>query len=258
MIKMFAGIDIGSSSTDLVIIDSHSNIVASFVIETFANHKVSVDKIMNLAFQQLKCRREDIIHSVSTGYGRKNLDFVTKNVTEISCHAKGASFLFPSARTVLDIGGQDCKAIKIDSRGNVIDFFMNEKCAAGTGRFLEAMSRILHVNVEDLGSLSLNSCKDVKLSSVCAVFAESEVISKIAEEVAIEDIVNGIHDSVCKKVIGMLERVRFGPDVVLTGGVANNIGVVSNLEKMLKQKILRPDNPQIIGALGAALFASEI
>jgi (R)-2-hydroxyacyl-CoA dehydratese activating ATPase len=254
---MFAGVDIGASSTDVVLIDENKRIVASSVIPTGANHKQAYEKALKLVCEKAGCSIGDIEGIVGTGYGRKNIKNIYHHVTEITCHAKGAHYFFKDVRTILDIGGQDSKVIKVDHNGNVVDFLMNEKCAAGTGRYLEAMARVLEVDISDMGELSLKSVNDLRLSSVCTVFAESEVISKIAEEHKIEDIINGIHNSVCYRAVAMLEKMKIEPEIVMTGGVAKNIGVINNLEKILGQKVSIPKEPQIIGATGAAIFALE-
>ncbi len=254
---MFAGIDIGSSSTNVVFINSEKEIICYEVIPTSPNHKESAQKAVSSLCEKNNLSESDITYLVSTGYGRKNVNETAKNVTEISCHAKGAIHFYPQARTILDIGGQDSKVIKVNEHGRVEDFIMNEKCAAGTGRFLEAMARILDVRVDQMGELSAHATKEVKLSSVCTVFAESEVISKIAEENTIEDIINGIHDSVCCRTVALLEKAKIDPLVVMTGGVAKNKGLVYKLEKQIGQKVYVPPEPQIVGALGAALIALE-
>lgn len=254
---MFVGIDIGASSTDVVLMDSYKNIIAHEVLATSASHKQSAEKALQSICSQSGCSMSEIKKFVGTGYGRKNISNLYKNVTEITCHAKGARHFFPRARTILDIGGQDSKVIKLDGNGHIMEFFMNEKCAAGTGRFLEAMARILDIPIETMGDLSEKSTHTVKLSSVCTVFAESEVVSKIAEENAIEDIVNGIHDSVSCRAVALLEKSFIEPDVVMTGGVAKNRGIVRKLESAIGHKIVIPPEPQIVGAVGAAIIAYE-
>jgi CoA-substrate-specific enzyme activase, putative len=254
---MFAGIDIGSSSTNVVFINSKKEIICYEVIPTSPNHKESAQKAISSLCEKNNLLESDITYIVSTGYGRKNVNKIAKDVTEISCHAKGAIHFYPQVRTVLDIGGQDSKVIKVNEHGRAEDFIMNEKCAAGTGRFLEAMARILDVRVDQMGKLSTQATKEIKLSSVCTVFAESEVISKIAEENTIADIIDGIHDSVCCRTVALLEKAKIDPLVVMTGGVAKNSGLVCKLEKYIGQKIYVPPEPQIVGALGAALIALE-
>lgn len=257
MNKIYAGVDIGASSTDVVLIDEGRRILASYVRSTSPIHWQSGEQALLAACEQGGYQAEDIVYVVGTGYGRKNVKAATCQITEIACHAKGACYCFPDTRTILDIGGQDSKAIKVNENGNVVDFAMNEKCAAGTGRFLEAMSRALAVELEEMGPLSLHCTRDVRLSSVCTVFAESEVISKIAEGEKVEDIINGIHHAICDRTLAILERVKAEPSLVMTGGVAKNLGIVRLLQGKLKYEILLPEEPQIVGALGAALFALE-
>ncbi|MBC7194532.1 MAG: 2-hydroxyglutaryl-CoA dehydratase, partial [Caldisericia bacterium] len=201
--------------------------------------------------------KSDIKIILATGYGRISVDFTDLTKTEISCHAKGAKFLFPKTKTIIDIGGQDSKAIKLANNGNVLDFVMNDKCAAGTGRFLEVMSHALQIELKDFGSLHQKSKNLIEISSICTVFAESEIISLIHEGVSKEDIVKGLNYSVARRAVTLLKRVNYEEEITMTGGVAKNSGVVSALEDLLKLKINIPENPQIIGAVGAAIFAIE-
>lgn len=254
---LFAGIDIGSQSTDVVIIDNNKEIVSYSIIPSGAVHIDAALKAFEIACQQANCKMDDIDYIISTGYGRKNVPFAQKNITEITCHVKGTFYLNPNIRTILDIGGQDSKVIKVGADGKVLDFIMNEKCAAGTGRFLETIARVLDVDLNDMGPKALESKKIVKLSSTCTVFAESEVISKIAEGAEIEDILNGVHESISDRAIAMLQKLGIEERIAMTGGVAKNIGVISALSKKLNTEIYVPEEPQIIGALGAAIFAYE-
>lgn len=254
---MFIGIDIGSSSTETVLINSDQVILKYIVSQTGANHKLTAQKAIEDVCAKQGCHPSDVISIVSTGYGRKNIDNSKWDITEITCHAKGIHYFFPKVRTILDIGGQDSKAIKLDEEGNVVDFLMNEKCAAGTGRYLEAMARVLEVDICQMGELSLLSREEIQISNVCTVFAESEVISKISEQKNVEDIISGIHHSVCQRAVALLEKIGIEFPVAMTGGVAKNIGIVSCLENMLGEEVKIPFEPQIVGALGAALFALE-
>ncbi len=254
---MYAGIDIGASSTDAVLLDETGRLLAYSVVPTCPIHQQASANALRAACNRAGCGPEQIVCTVSTGYGRKNIAEATCQVTEIACHAKGARHYYPDMRTILDIGGQDSKVIKVDKSGKVLDFAMNEKCAAGTGRFLEAMARTLEVRLENMGDLASRSTVEVRLSSICAVFAESEVVSKIAEGKKVEDIVNGIHNSICGRAAAMLDRLGIEPELVMTGGVAKNKGVLAALEDRLKCRVLVPEEPQIVGALGAALYALE-
>ncbi len=251
------GIDIGSLSTDAVLINEKKEIVAYEVIATGASSKKACDKIFTHILDTAKLEAKDLAYIVATGYGRIKVPFANEVVTEITCHAKGANHFFPDARTVIDIGGQDSKAIKLDAKGNVIDFSMNDKCAAGTGRFLEVMARTLEIELDDMGELSLKGKDNVSISSLCTVFAESEVVSLIGADHKTPDICKALHVSIAKRVSAQAKRVGLEDTVVMTGGVAKNIGVVRELEKKLLCSIKMPDEPQIIGALGAALIALE-
>ena len=197
----------------------------------------------------------EISRVVATGYGRMNFEMADRELSEVSCHGRGVRFLLPDVRTVIDIGGQDAKALLLDERGNLDNFIMNDKCAAGTGRFLEALARVLDVAVEEMGELSERSAHPVSISSTCAVFAESEVISRLANGEKIEDIVAGIHTSVAKKVSGLAIRMGYRPRVAMSGGVARNRGIVRAMERELGCGITVPEDCQLAGAIGAALFA---
>lgn len=251
------GIDIGSLSTDAVLINEKKEIVAYEVIATGASSKKACDKIFKQILDSTKLEAKDLDYVIATGYGRIKVPFANEVVTEITCHAKGANHFFPDARTVIDIGGQDSKAIKLDAKGNVVDFSMNDKCAAGTGRFLEVMARTLEIELDDMGELSLKGKDNVSISSLCTVFAESEVVSLIGADHKTPDICKALHISIAKRVSAQAKRVGLEETVVMTGGVAKNIGVVRELEKKLLCTIRIPEEPQIIGALGAAIIALE-
>ncbi|WXG41122.1 MAG: acyl-CoA dehydratase activase [Candidatus Freyarchaeum deiterrae] len=251
-----AGIDIGALTAKSIILEDEKPL-AFIVIPSGSNSKETAEKVMEATLGKAGLSQEDISFTVATGYGRVNVPFADKQVTEISCHAKGAYSLFPTVRTVIDIGGQDSKAIKIGKDGRVIDFAMNDRCAAGTGRFLEVMAKALEVRLEDLGELSLQSKNKAKISNICTVFAESEVISRISEGTPKVDIIAGIHDAIANRVFGMASRVKIEKDLVMTGGVAKNSGVIKSLEEKVGFKILVSEEPQIVGALGAAIIARE-
>jgi predicted CoA-substrate-specific enzyme activase len=251
-----AGIDIGALTAKSIILEDEKTL-AFTVISSGSNSKETAEKVMKATLGKAGLSQSDISFTIATGYGRVNVPFADKQVTEISCHAKGAYSLFPTVRTVIDIGGQDSKAIKIGKDGRVIDFAMNDRCAAGTGRFLEVMAKALEVRLEDLGEFSLQSKNKAKISNICTVFAESEVISRISEGTPKVDIIAGIHDAIANRVFGMASRVKIEKDLVMTGGVAKNRGVVKALEEKVGFKILVPEEPQIVGALGAAIIARE-
>ena len=251
---MFLGIDVGSISTEAVIIDGQGNILAFEITKSGFDHKAAINRVMDGVCRKTGIDKEDIIDIVATGYGRRNVPGTCKIVTEISCHAMGVYKLFPKVRTVIDIGGQDSKVIRISERGFVENFIMNDKCAAGTGRFLEVMANAMDVDVDDLGKYSLAAKKTVRISSTCTVFAESEVISGISEGRKKEDIIAGVHNAIVERLTGMTGSFGMKPDVALTGGVAKNIGIQAALKKRIGSLFI-PDEPQITGAYGAALYA---
>lgn len=256
---IFAGLDIGSVSTETVFLDEKSNILSYVIVDTGSSSKKAAEKSMQLALDKINKTFNDITNLISTGYGRKIVPFKSDEISEISCHARGAHFLFPNTRTVIDIGGQDSKAISVDENGQAIDFNMNDKCAAGTGRFLEEMAKVLEVNIEKLGNLSLQSKKPVVISSMCTVFAESEVVSLIAEGCAREDIACGLHNAIVDRVLSLAYKVRLNNAVTLTGGVTKNIGVIEAMKNKLGNITVNiPEEPQTVGALGAALLAKDL
>lgn len=251
--KYFVGIDSGSTSTELVAVDKDLNIVKNVMVRTGANAGVGAKNALEKADIDLK----DIAHIVATGYGRKNIDFADDNVTEITCHAKGAKHLYNDVKTIIDIGGQDSKVISLDENGKVVGFVMNDKCAAGTGRFLENMAKVLELDMNAMANIGLNYKNDLTISSMCTVFAESEVVSLIAENHTVADIVHGLNKSVATKTKALASSAKDKSHIMMTGGVANNKGVVSELEKQLNTKIFIPEHPEFCGALGAALIAAE-
>jgi predicted CoA-substrate-specific enzyme activase len=248
------GIDIGSTASKCVMLADGKEIVAKSLIAVGAGTsgpQRAIDAVLEAAGKT----REEIAFVLATGYGRNSLEgFADHQMSELSCHAKGAAFLFPQVRTVIDIGGQDVKILRVEN-GAMTNFQMNDKCAAGTGRFLDVMARVLEVDVNDLGTLGAKSTKEVAISSTCTVFAESEVISQLAQGTDKCDIINGIHKSVAGRVAGLAHRVGVQDDVVMTGGVAQNSGVVNALQEQLGHTIHTSPLTQYVGALGAALFA---
>jgi predicted CoA-substrate-specific enzyme activase len=252
---MYAGIDIGSLSTETVILDDTSQVVSYDICATGANSRVSGEESFARALERGGLSAESIRFVVATGYGRISVPFATKSVTEITCHARGARHLFPKTRTILDIGGQDSKVIRLAEDGKVMDFVMNDKCAAGTGRFLEVMARALEVGLDEMGPLSLRSTQLIPISSMCTVFAESEVISLVAQSKPREDILNTIHHAICTRIAAMVDRVGLEPELTMTGGVAKNLGVVEHIRSRTGMDPNIPQEPQIVGALGAALIA---
>lgn len=253
----FAGIDIGSLTAKTVIIDAESRIIGQSIFPTGALSEKAGKESFQAALEKASLNRDDIISIIGTGYGRKNIPFADGEVTEITCHARGAHRILPDTRTIIDIGGQDSKVISLNEMGKPVNFTMNDKCAAGSGRFLEVMAKALETDLDKMGELSLQSRKKVEISSMCTVFAESEVVSAVASGHDRFDILNGIHHAIARRVGIMVEHVGVQERVAMTGGVAKNIGVVKALEEALSTKILIPADPQIIGALGAAIIAME-
>lgn len=251
------GIDIGSITTKAAII-SDGKIIGYSVRFTGYNSEVAGKNIFDELIAEHGFKPSSIDRIVTTGYGRNNLDFTHKSITEISCHGAGAHFLNPGVRTIIDIGGQDSKAISINEEGKVRDFAMNDKCAAGTGRFLEVMARALELDLNDFGALSLEADKPASISSTCTVFAESEVISLISRGDTRENIIAGIHDSIASRVSSLVKRVGLTEPVMMTGGVAKNSGIVRALEQKLNIKIEVNNYAQVNGAIGAAILASKI
>jgi len=255
--KYFAGIDIGSLTCDAVIINEDAELVSSAIVLTGARSRKAIETAYSEAVERAALTSEDISGLISTGYGREQVEGRQKSITEISCHARGAHFLFPKTSLILDIGGQDSKTIRVGEGGQVMDFAMNDKCAAGTGRFFQVMARALEIDLDDFGELAANSGKSLSISSMCTVFAESEVVSLVARGEKVEDIVAGLCRAVAERTRALAQRVGVAPEVTMTGGVAKNLGVVRALEGLLGHTFNIPEEPQIVGALGAALYARE-
>ena len=254
-----AGIDSGSTSTDVVILDQNGKIKSTMIIPTGGGAMMSAEKSLAAAVEKAGIQEEDIVRIVTTGYGRAYIDSGDDSITEITCHAKGAHYLNPNVRTIIDIGGQDIKAISIDEHGAVTNFLMNDKCAAGTGRFLEMMARTLGLSLEEMSVKGLEWKENIVISSMCTVFAESEVVSLVAQNKNVADIIHGLNVSVASKVGALAARLgKKNPgECMMTGGVAKNQGIINALEEKLGAKLYICDEAQLCGALGAALFAYE-
>ncbi|MCG9479777.1 MAG: acyl-CoA dehydratase activase [Actinomycetia bacterium] len=255
------GIDIGSVSTEAVILQNNekdTSILGYAIIPTGSNSKIAARKVLQLASDQAGVSGDNIDKTVATGYGRINVEFADKNITEISCHARGALYYYPNTRLVIDIGGQDSKVIRLDDNANPFDFLMNDKCAAGTGRFLEVMAQALEIDITHFGEIFLNTKQKVDITSTCTVFAESEIVSLIGRGEEKNKIIKGLVYSIAHRINTMIDRVGFSQPVCMTGGVAKNMGVVKALEETLETSIDIPEDPQIVGALGAALMALDI
>jgi len=255
MTDYFAGIDIGSTMTKVVIMKE--GIISSVIGPTGAEQRRLAHRVMERGLEEASLSFSSITYLVATGYGRLNVPFADKQVTEITCHAKGAAFLFPEAKTVIDIGGQDSKAINIE-KGRPVDFVMNDKCAAGSGRFLEIIADGLGITLEEMAQLSLKSNHPIKIGNLCTVFAEQEVVGKLAEGAPLADLIAGIHEALASRVASMAKKLKVADDVVVTGGGAKNRGLVRALSDILGHRLLVPSEPLLTGAIGAALLGRDI
>ncbi len=253
-----AGVDIGSTASKTVVL-ADGRMVSQIIGPSSTNPKRTAADIYRQALEQAQFAASDVAFVVGTGYGRTQVEFADKNISEITCHGRGAHFLMPTARTVIDIGGQDTKAISIDGDGNLLDFVMNDKCAAGTGRFLEAMARSMEVPIEEMENHYFGDGDACTITSMCSVFAESEVINLINDGIPLPSIVKGLLLSLAARVSALSRRLGLQEDIVMTGGVAKNRGVRQAIEKKLKIELKNFDSvdPQIVGALGAALVAAD-
>ena len=257
-VKIFtAGIDLGSTMTKVLILDGEGKSCAQVTGATGAEHRRLANKVMAQSLEQAGLSLEEIGYIVATGYGRVNVPFADCQVTELTCHARGVSHLFPSARTAIDIGGQDAKGLKIRD-GKLVDFVMNDRCAAGTGRFLEVTADTLGLRLEELGELSLKATSKVEIGSTCTIFAQAEMVALISEGRPLAEILAGLHQAIASRVVKMVTGLKIEPDVVFTGGVAQNAAVVRAIKEKLGHDVLVPDEPLFTGALGAALLAREM
>ncbi len=252
----FAGIDLGSTMTKVVIVNEEEQVCSSVISHTGAEHRRLANKVMEEALGKASLSIGEISYVIATGYGRINIPFADRQITELTCHAAGVVSLFPNVRLAIDIGGQDAKGLKIKD-GKLIDFMMSDKCAAGTGRFLEVIADALDLKLEDLGNISSKSTTKIPISSIGTVFARQEVIASLSKGIPLEDIVAGFHDAIAGRVVRMVRRLKVQPDVVFTGGVAKNIGVVKALEETLGCEVLVPEEPLLSGAIGAALLGKK-
>ncbi len=252
-----AGVDVGSTQTKAVVINEERQIVSRALIDTGANVVLAAENAYVEALKDGAIREEEVEYIVGTGYGRYKVTFGDTQITEISCHGRGSVHMFPGTRTVVDMGGQDTKAIRVSPSGEIVDFCMNDKCAAGTGRFLGAAAAALEIPLGELGVVALRAEKPVKISTTCTVFAESEVVSWLGKGKKIEDILLGVHQSIVSRSLGLMRRVGIEPEVTFTGGVTRNIGVVTVLNEMLGFAVNVSEESHYMGALGAALFAMD-
>lgn len=252
----FAGIDIGSTMSKAVIVDA-GGVMRSYVVgPTGAEHRHRANRVMEDALTKAGITLDQVAYIISTGYGRVNVPFADKQVTELTCHARGVSSLFPEVRTAIDIGGQDAKVLKINN-GKLMDFLTNDKCAAGTGRFLEVAAETLGLGLDEMGRISLQTETPVKINSLCTIFAQQEIISRLSEGEPLPAILAGVYIAVTTRVVKLARQLKVEPPVVFTGGVAKNIGMVKAMETVLGMKVLVPEEPLITGALGAAILARD-
>jgi len=252
----FAGIDVGSTMTKAVILNK--GIIASVIGPTGPEQRRLANKVMEEALTQAGISFQTITFVVSTGYGRINVPFADKQLTEITCHAKGIVSLFPQARTIIDIGGQDVKGIQMDETGRILDFVMNDKCAAGSGRFIEVIADTLGVSLDQVGELSLRSETPAKISNICTIWAQQEVAASLAQGIPISDLLAGVHQSLADRICRMVHRLKVEDAVIVTGGGGKNRGLLKALSQQLDRDVLVPKEPLITGALGAALLGKEI
>ena len=252
----FAGVDIGSTMTKVVLMDKSINLLSAIKGPTGPEHRQLANEVMRQALEQANLQIDDISCIVATGYGRVNVPFADRQITELSCHTRGVSKLFPNVRTAIDIGGQDTKCMKIDS-GKLTSFVMNDKCAAGTGRFLELTAAALGIRLEDMGDISLKATKKIQISNMCTIFAQQEVVALLSRGEKLENIVAGLHDALASRIAVLARRLGIKPDLVLTGGVAKNTGMVRAMKESLGCELFVPEEPLLTGALGAAILAKE-
>jgi len=252
----FAGIDIGSTMSKAVVVDAQGTMRGYVVGPTGAEHRRRANKVMEDVLRTAGITLDQVAYIISTGYGRVNVPFADKQVTELTCHAKGVASLFPEVRTAIDIGGQDAKVLKIKN-GRLTDFLTNDKCAAGTGRFLEVAAETLGLGLNEMGRISLQSDTPVKINSLCTIFAQQEIISRLSEGQPLTDILAGVYIAVTTRVVKLARQIKVEPPVVFTGGVAKNSGMVKAMEVVLGIPVLIPQEPLITGALGAAILARD-
>jgi predicted CoA-substrate-specific enzyme activase len=251
------GVDVGSTQTKAIILNDRREIVGRSLIATGANVTKAAENAFLKALEDSRLPRQAVGYVVGTGYGRYKVTFGDAQITEITCHAKGAQFLFAGTRTVIDMGGQDTKAIKIGPAGEVLDFCMNDKCAAGTGRFLQAAAECMGLSLDEIGPISMKGQTPVRLTSVCTVFVESDILSYVAQRKRPEDILSGVHKAIATRTISLVRRVGIEDEITFTGGVARNVGMVNALESVLGRRVNVSDEAHFNGALGAAFFALE-
>jgi benzoyl-CoA reductase subunit D len=251
-----AGIDMGAKNVKVCILEDGKMKAKSLVLAGI-DTKAAAEEAFDKAIKAAGVSKDDIKHVTATGAGQEDAKMANDAISDVSSAAKGAIHFYPSARTVIDIGAEEGRGIRIDEKGKVLDFAVNEKCAAGAGAFTEAMARALEVDLIELGPLSLKSTQAVAMNAQCAVFAESEVVTLVHAETPKADIARAVHDAIADRIISMVRKVGFQDEVVLVGGVANNVGFVDSLNREIKKDVKIPEDPEFIGAIGAALNAAE-
>lgn len=253
---VYAGIDVGVLWTKAVVMKD--GVLAGWsLLPTGDDNTKAARAALTDALRTSGSSENEVENIAVTGAGKTDIQFANKTANEVLCAARGICFLHPSARCIIDLGGESTRVAKMDDSGNVVDYAINDKCAAGTGIFLDAMSKVLGVPVEEMGVMSMKSTNEVNITSMCIVFAESEVISQVHRQTPKQDILKGIHKSISTRVFGMVNRMNFDGNNYAIGGLSRNIGIIASLEEMMKKKLAVPDNPQIVSALGAAIIASQ-
>jgi (R)-2-hydroxyacyl-CoA dehydratese activating ATPase len=257
--RIAAGVDVGSTQTKAVLLGDNGErtILARALVDTGANVRKAAENAFDQCCQIAGIPQSEVGFVVGTGYGRYTISFGNAQMTEISCHARGAHFLCPGTRTVIDMGGQDAKAISVGPNGEVLDFVMNDKCAAGTGRFLANAAEVMGISLDEIGPLSLRATRPVKIATVCTVFVESDILSYLSQGKRPEDIMGGVHLAIAKRTLSLARRLTIEPEITMTGGVARNSGMVHALETVLERKMQISPDAHFMGAVGAALFALE-
>ncbi len=257
--RIAAGVDVGSTQTKAVLMadNGERKILARALTDTGANVRKAAENAFDQCCQTAGIAPGEVGFVVGTGYGRYKLSFGNTQMTEISCHARGAHFLCPGTRTVIDMGGQDSKAISVGPNGEVLDFVMNDKCAAGTGRFLANAAEVMGISLDEIGPLALRATRPVKIATVCTVFVESDILSYLSQGKRPEDIMGGVHLAIAKRTLSLARRLSIEPEITMTGGVARNVGMVRALEAVLDRKMLVSPDAHFMGAVGAAVFALE-
>lgn len=251
-----AGVDIGAAFSKVVVFDGNK-VISYYIAPSSGSYKDTAEKVITEALAKAGLSAGDIAFTMATGYGAANVATRDGVASNISCQGRGVGYLFPSVRTVIDVGGQLTKVLKLDDGGRVRAFLQSERCAAGSGKVLQVIARVLQVDLEEIGALSLKSRKRIDFNTGCAVFAETEAVSRVAEGAAKEDILAGLHRALAAKIQTLVERVRLELDCALVGGGARDIGLVKSIEEIMGLKLLVPEEPRIVAALGAALIAEE-